>query len=127
MSLLTTRRKMLAFSIQQNPITITINRTEKVRQGGGFTETKTTLPPITVRIFQQRDNDIKVVSDTTGLKEKAFDFGLLADHAADIRDGPNTRDEFDVAGLGHFVVASVTKMLQGGGVVGYQVGLERAS
>lgn len=127
MSLLTTRRKMLAFSIQQNPTTIAINRTEKVRQGGGFSENKTALDPITVRIFQQRDNDIKVVSDMPGIKEKAFDFGLLADHAADIRDGPNTRDEFDVAGLGHFVVTSVTKLLQGGEVVGYQVDLEKVS
>ena len=118
---------MTAFSIAQNPTTITINRTEKVRQGGGFTETKTTLDPITVRIFQQRDNDIKVVSEMAGLKEKSFDFGLLADHTADIRDGPNTRDEFDVAGLGHFVVASVTRMLQSGEVVGYQVDLERES
>jgi len=127
MSLLTTRRKMLAFSIQQNPTTITINHTEKVRQGGGFTENKTTLDPITVRIFQQRDTDIKVVSDTAGIKEKMTDFGLLADHTADIRDGPNTRDEFDIDGLGRFVVASVTTMLQGGEVVGYQVDLERVS
>jgi len=127
MSLLTTRRKMLAFSIQQNPSIITISRTEKVRQGGGFTETKTTLTPITVRIFQQKDAGLTILSELAGTKGKADDFGLLADHNADIRDGPNSRDEFTVDGLGHFVVVSVTPMLQGGEVVGYQVGLERVS
>jgi len=118
---------MLAFSIQQNPATITISRTEKVRQGGGFTETKTTLTPITVRIFQQKDNNIKLISDMPGTKIQSADFGLLADHNADIRDGPNTRDEFDADGQGHFVVVNVTKLLQGGEVVGYQVDLERES
>lgn len=127
MSLLETRRRMLTFSIQQNPTTITINRTKKVRQGGGFAEVKTPLDPITVRIFQQKDNVVRVISDVSGLKEKVTDFGMLADHNADIRDGPNVRDEFDVPGLGHFVVASVTKMLQSGEVVGYQVDLERES
>lgn len=129
MSLLETRRRMLTFSIQQNPTTITINRTKKVRQGGGFAEVKTPLDPITVRIFQQKDYvvRVRVISDVSGLKEKVPDFGMLADHNADIRDGPNVRDEFDVPGLGHFVVASVTKMLQSGEVVGYQVDLERES
>lgn len=127
MSLLETRRKMLAFSIQQNPTTITINRTKKVRQGGGFAEVKTPLDPITVRIFQQKDYVVRVISDVSGLKEKVPDFGMLADHNADIRDGPNVRDEFDVPGLGHFVVANVTRMLQSGEVVGYQVDLERES
>lgn len=127
MSLLETRRRMLTFSIQQNPATITIHRTEKVRQGGGFAEVKTPLDPITVRIFQQKDNVVRVISDVSGLKEKVTDFGMLADHNADIRDGPNVRDEFDVPGLGHFVVVSVTKMLQSGEVVGYQVDLERES
>jgi hypothetical protein len=127
MSLLETRRRMLTFSIQQNPTTITINRTKKIRQGGGFAEVKTPLDPITVRIFQQKDYVVRVISDVSGLKEKVPDFGMLADHNADIRDGPNVRDEFDVPGLGHFVVASVTKMLQSGEVVGYQVDLERES
>lgn len=129
MSLLETRRRMLTFSIQQNPTTITINRTKKVRQGGGFAEVKTPLDPITVRIFQQKDYvvRVRVISDVSGLKEKVPDFGMLADHNADIRDGPNVRDEFDVPGLGHFVVANVTRMLQSGEVVGYQVDLERES
>lgn len=129
MSLLETRRRMLTFSIQQNPTTITINRTKKVRQGGGFAEVKTPLDPITVRIFQQKAHivRVRVISDVSGLKEKVTDFGMLADHNADIRDGPNVRDEFDVPGLGHFVVANVTRMLQSGEVVGYQVDLERES
>lgn len=129
MSLLETRRRMLTFSIQQNPTTITINRTKKIRQGGGFAEVKTPLDPITVRIFQQKDYvvRVRVISDVSGLKEKVPDFGMLADHNADIRDGPNVRDEFDVPGLGHFVVANVTRMLQSGEVVGYQVDLERES
>jgi hypothetical protein len=80
-----------------------------------------------VRIFQQNDYKAQVISETAGTKEKSSDFGLLADNNADIRDGPNTRDEFDVDGLGHFVVANVTPMLQGGEVVGYQVDLEKES
>lgn len=127
MSIVSLRRQMTAFSIAQNPTVITLNRTEKVRQGGGFTETKTTAGPFTVRIFQAKDVELDTVSELAGTKHQAADFGLLADYQADIKAGPNVTDEFDVPGLGHFVVRKVNPQMAKGEVVGYQATLERIS
>jgi hypothetical protein len=118
---------MTAFSIAQNPATITINRTTKTPQVGGFREEKSQAGPFTVRIFQAKDVELDTISQMSGIKQEAADFGLLADYQADIRAGPNVTDEFDVEGLGHFVVIKVTPQRQAGEIVGYQATLERMS
>jgi hypothetical protein len=125
MNMIALRRQMTAFSIAQNPTSITINRTTKTPQGGGLAEAKTTVGPFVVRIFQAKDVELDTVSQMAGTKHKAADFGLLADYQADIRAGPNVTDEFDVSELGHLIVRRVNPQVVNGEVVGYQAVLER--
>lgn len=119
------RRKMVNSAIEQNPTDITINRTVKIRTGGGFTEKKSQAGPFTVRIFQNREFILKEISQLSGTKQKFSDFGLLANYQTDIQDGPNVKDEFEVEGLGYFVVEKVNPQIVHGEIVGYQADLER--
>lgn len=125
MNMIAIRRQNIAFNISQNPATITIHRTEKVKDGGGFREVATTAGPFIVRIFQKREIIPKVSSETTGTKQTDTTFGLLADYLSDIRAGPNVKDGFSVDGLGSFVVKQVNQQIVQGQVVGFHVDLER--
>lgn len=123
----TKMRKNTLWSIDQNPVAITIKRTEKMETEGYFTETISQIGPLTVRIFPVGNGSNKVNTDLIGTKGIDTGWGLLADWQADLRAGPNVRDEVEVAGLGLFVVKAVQPQKIQGQVVGYQVDLERVS
>lgn len=126
MDLVAMRRDHIKWVIQQNPVTITIQRTTKARSGGGFTQAQSIVGPFTIRVFEQGTNRAaREVSAVAGTKGEDPGWGLLADYLADIQASPLVKDEFDVAGLGHFVVKAVAPQLALGQVVGYQVDLER--
>jgi len=108
----------------QNPIDITIQRTEKIRSGGGFSETISTLGPFAVRIYANESRIQRSESGLIGSQQKNF-WGLLADDQADIKAGSNVIDVFDVPGLGHFYVVNVYPQVVNGELVGYHVDLER--
>lgn len=114
--------------INENPVTVTINRTQQIAAGGGFSLVTSTVGPFTIRVFQQsnRASDVKV-SATIGEKHVDRSWGLLADHLADIQAGPRVKDEFDIPGLGHFVVDAVRPQRAFGQLVGYQADLEKVS
>ncbi len=120
------RRKNVSWTIGQNPVVITINRTEKVRSGGGFTENQSNLNPITVRIFTQKTQTPQTVSTLAGTKQIDKSWGLLADHLADIQDGPNVKDEFDCP-EGHFLIKAVYPQFVQGQLVAYQCDLEKVT
>jgi hypothetical protein len=127
MDMVSLRRQHVAWNIQQNPITITIRRTEKVDMGGYFDEVTSQHGPFTVRIFQEASRIPQEISTLAGTKQVDKSWGLLADYKADIQAGPNVKDEFDVPGLGHFRVVVVYQQVVQGQVVGYQADLERVS
>nr|BDD46412.1 hypothetical protein 1 [Bacillales bacterium] len=52
---------------------------------------------------------------------------MLADYQADICASPNCTDEFEVQGLGKFIVAAVYPQMSQGLIVGYQADLEKVS
>lgn len=116
-----------ARAITENPTQITVQRTEKVDMGGYFDEVVSQRGPFTVRIFQQRSGIPQDISTLAGTKQVDKSWGLLADYQADLRAGPNVKDEFDVPGLGHFVVIAVYPQKVQGQIVGYQADLERVS
>jgi hypothetical protein len=120
------RRKNVAFVINQNPTEIFINRTEKIKSGGGFEEKTTILNPITVRIFMQATRDPQIISSLPGTKQVDKKWGLLADYLADIKEGPNVRDEFD-APEGHFVVKAVSPQYVREQLVALQCDLEKVT
>ncbi len=127
MDIVALRRRHTSWSIQQNPVTITIQRTEKVDAGGYFDEVISSHGPFVVRIFQQRSSIPQDVATLAGTKQTDKAWSLLADYQADIQAGPNLKDEFDVVGLGHFLVVVVHPQTIQGELVGYQVDLEKVS
>lgn len=124
MDLVSLRRQHVAWTIQQNPVTITIQRTEKVEVGGSFDEVQSELGPYTVRIFPQGNRIPQEISTLAGTKQIDKGWGLLADYNADIKAGPNVLDEFDTP-AGHFLIKAVYPQYVQGQLVGYQVDLER--
>ncbi len=116
-----------ARAIAENPVQITVRRTEKVDMGGYFDEVTSQHGPFTVRIFQQGIRTPQTAATLAGTKQVDKGWGLLADYQADLRAGPNVKDEFDVPGLGHFLVVAVYPQVVQGQVVGYQVDLEKVS
>jgi hypothetical protein len=126
MDLVNLRRQNILWTIQQNPITITIQRTEKVDMGGYFDEVKSTKGPFIVRIFTEGNRVPVGVSTLAGTKQIDKGWGLLADYNADIKAGPNVLDEFDTP-AGHFIIKAVYPQYLQGELVGYQADLEKVS
>lgn len=127
MDIVTLRRQHTKWAIQQNPVKIIIQRTEKIEAGGGFEEKESEVGPFTVRIYQQGTLIPQEVSTLAGTKQVDRTWGMLMDHEADIKAGPNVLDEFEVAGIGKFQVLEVYPQVIKGELVGYQVVLEKVS
>lgn len=125
MDLVSIRRQNIAWSIEQNPVEIIVHRTEKLEVDGHFGDHKSILGPFTVRVFQKANRDPKDISTLAGTKEVGASWGLLADENADLKSGPNVKDEFVVEDLGSFTVVEVFPQIVNGRVIGYQADLER--
>jgi len=108
-------------------VTIIITRKEKVETEGRFAENTSQVGPFTVRVFQANDRDVKTDTHLVGTRMIDAGWGLLADWQADLRAGPNVRDEFELPGLGVFVVKAVYPQRVLGQVAGYQAELEKVS
>lgn len=127
MDLVSLRRQHILWTIQQNPVTITIQRTEKKDMGGYFGEAKSTHGPYTVRVFRKGYAFPKEVSTLAGTKQTDGGWGLVTDWNADIKASSNILDEFDVPDLGHFIIVAVYPQIVQGEIVGYQADLEKVS
>ena len=127
MDLVSLRRQHISWTIQQNPVEITIHRITKVDKGGYFEEIESEHGPYTVRIFQRGMQIPIEISTLGGTKQTDGGWGLLAGHEAEIKAGANALDEFEVDGLGKFQVLAVYPQIIQGQVVGYQADLEKVS
>ncbi len=127
MDLAALRRRHIIWAIQQNPTTITINRTEKIDAGGYFEETHTEIGPFTVRIYQYGTWVPQEVNTLAGTKQVDRTWGMLMDYEADVKAGSNVLDEFEVPGMGRFQVLEVYPQKVKGKIVDYQVALEKVS
>jgi hypothetical protein len=127
MDLVTLRRQHITWTIQQNPVEIIIQRTEKMDKGGYFEEIESEHGPYTVRIFQRGMQIPIKISTLGGTKQTDRGWGLLAGHEVEIKAGANVLDEFEVDGLGKFQVLAVYPQIIQGQVVGYQADLKKVS
>lgn len=118
------RRKHTAWSIEQNPSIITINRQQKIEKDGYFKDSHTELEPQKVRVFVSKSRTTQTITTLAGQKQIDRYYGLLADHEADIKADIHTTDEFSVDGM-TFEVKSVYPQRIAGELVGYQCELER--
>ncbi len=117
-------RRMIA----ENPVQVTISRTERVEQNGAFAEVKSQHGPYIVRLFQNlSQRSAREVTVTPGTKQTDARWGLAADESADLRAGPEVTDEFEVDGGGSFRITAVYPLMLAGSVYGYQAELERVS
>lgn len=120
-------RAMQQAKIQENPVQITITRTAKVRQGGGFAEGEPeAVGPLTVRVYQSNTRRNPQVGSLAGTQERQG-WGLMADHTADLKDGPLITDLFEVADIGRFTIKQVRPLKTLGAVYGYQAELEKVT
>jgi hypothetical protein len=113
--------------IAENPVEITIHRTEKIEKDGAFEEIENIVGPITVRVYQRSSGVApQEISALAGTKYVDARWGLVADHKADIQAGANVKDEFEAFGL-RFQVVAVYPQRAFGQVIGFQADLERVS
>ena len=124
MTTLEQRRTLKTWTINQNPTTITISRTEKVKDGGGFKEVKSSMGPLTIRIYPQKSSNQTEVSALAGTKQINAGWGMSADYLADVRAGTNVSDEFTAQNC-RFKIVAVNPELLNGAMVGYQCDLEK--
>ncbi|PIC59100.1 hypothetical protein CSV80_00830 [Sporosarcina sp. P12(2017)] len=119
------RRKHTQWSIDQNPVMITVNRREKVNMGGYMDEIQSTTGPFIVRVFTSGGSP-QEISTLAGQKQVDRHFSLLADYQTDIRAGTIVIDEFEAHGM-IFQVKAIYPQTVAGEIVGYQGELERVT
>lgn len=119
------RRKHTQWSIERNPVTITVNRREKVNMGGYMDEVESIAGPFIVRVFTSGGSPQEITT-LAGQKQVDRHFSLLADYQTDIRAGTLVTDEFEAQGM-MFQVKAIYPQTVAGKVVGYQGELERVT
>jgi hypothetical protein len=123
---LQTLRTTRVRGIEQNPVTVTIQRTEKLQQDGAWKKVDSTVGPLTVRIYSAGRGRRSVQSvDVPAVRQVDEAWGLHADWQADLRAGPNVTDEFDAPGHGRFRIKTVRPDTTSGQVYGYTAVLEK--
>lgn len=119
------RRQDIINSIEANPTEITIKvSTRKIVNGAWKTEDGTKT--LTVRIFQQKNPEVMVISDIKGTADTSKKYGMLADYKADLKDVSSENLTFNTA-YGHMEVLAIYPQVVKGEVCGYQCDLKRVS
>ncbi|AOY77195.1 hypothetical protein [Clostridium formicaceticum] len=119
------RKQDIINTIEENPTEITIGvSTRKIVDGAwSIDDSSRTL---TVRIFQQKNPEVSVISDTKGTADTSKKYGMLADHTADLTDLSEERIEFG-SPYGKMEVLAIYPQVVKGEVCGYQCELKRVS
>lgn len=123
MDLVQARRQATQWSINQNPTTITIKRTRYEEYKGARRKVEEYVGPLTVRIYQARRQIANEKTAEAG-SSMVIVWGMLAPYDADLMNGPNVRQEFEVEGLGTFRITRVKPQIINQQVVSKQAELE---
>lgn len=119
------RKQDIINTINENPIEITINTiARKVVDGAWKTEDETKT--LTVRIFQQKNPELAVISDIKGTADTTKKYGMLADHQANLNDVSEKKIVFDSV-YGKMEVLAIYPQIVKGEICGYQCDLKRVS
>lgn len=117
------RKKDILKTIELNPIKITIKNTEKIEKDGAFEEIEE-IKELTVRIYNQKQSEIKVYSDTKGTSHSTRKYGMLMDHTANIDVNSRKSIEFESI-YGRMKIVAIYPQISKGEICGYQCDLER--
>jgi len=121
------RSEHIKRTIDENPVSVTITRTTKVKDKGGFRQEQSTLGPYTVRVHQGSGGVAKTFDKVGGRKHEDAAWGLLAGPEADIRADELTLDTFEAPSIGKFEVTSVTPQVVKGTLCGLQAELKKVN
>ena len=123
MNLVEIRRQHTKWAIDQNPITITIERTIKTKKQGYIDDEKMSVGPFVVRLYTVGGAPLVQV-ETQG--ERMIDryYNMLMDYTAEPMANINTTDRFTVNDITYEIVAVWPQTIHGK-VVGYQCDVER--
>jgi len=118
------RVRDIAWAIEQNPVDVTIYRTQRVLSEGHYTETTMEVGTYRGRIFlNERNVPVKLI-DEGGRALRSVTWSMLCDAFVDVKAGANVVDVVDVPMLGKLKVVNVIPLSVQGEVVGYQVQLQ---
>lgn len=119
------RKQDIINTIKENPTEITISvSTRKIVDGAWSVDDSSKT--LTVRIFQQKNPEVSVISDIKGTADTSKKYGMLTDHTAGLTDLSEERIEFE-SPYGKMEVLAIYPQVVKGEVCGYQCELKRVS
>lgn len=119
------RKQDIINTIEENPTEITINVSiRKIVEGAWKVEDDT--KNLRVRIFQQKNPEIIMISDIKGTADTSKKYGMLADYKAGLKDVSAENLTFDTP-YGNMEVIAIYPQIIRGEICGYQCELKRVS
>lgn len=125
MDLYRIQKEAIRLTVQTNPISVTVRRTEYVPHEGGRKKETSEDGPFDILVYSKKATK-KKFSDTPGSKDVGDWVGLALDDAT-FKASSHVTEEFDVPDIGRFQVKSATPLTMGGKVTGYLLALELIS
>lgn len=119
------RKRDIINTISQNPVKITIDTNTRTVVNGAWKVEKGSKT-LTVRIFQQKNPEVSVISDIKGTADTTKKYGMLADYTADLTDVSEEKIVFSSI-YGKMEVLAIYPQIAKGEVCGYQCDLKRVS
>ena len=119
------RKQDIINSIEDNPTEITINVSTRRIVNGAWKVDKGDRT-LRVRIFQQKNPEVTVISDVKGTADTSKKYGMLADYLAELNDLSEEKIVF-ISPYGNMELLAVYPQIIKGEVCGYQCELKRVS
>lgn len=119
------RKQDIINSIEDNPTEITINVSTRRIVNGAWKVDKGDRT-LRVRIFQQKNPEVTVISDVKGTADTSKKYGMLADYLAELNDLSEEKIVF-TSPYGNMELLAVYPQIIKGEVCGYQCELKRVS
>lgn len=119
------RKQDILNTIIENSTEITVSLNTRTIVDGAWKVEKESKT-LTVRIFQQKNPEVSVISDIKGTADTTKKYGMLADHTAGLRDVSEEKISFDSI-YGKMEVLAIYPQIAKGEICGYQCDLKRVS
>lgn len=112
-------------TIEENPVNITIDISKRIIVDGAWKIVDDTKD-LRVRIFQQKNPEIQIISDIKGTADTTKKYGMLADNMAALKDVSEEKIIFK-SPYGDMEVLAIYPQIVKGTICGYQCDLKRVS
>lgn len=116
-------KKTILKGIKINPTNIEIKETIKVERDGAFEEIQE-IKNLTVVIYKEKSNDLKISSDKIGTSYSNKNYSMIADYNADLKSKSSIGSCFE-SKEGNMKILNVNPIVIKEVVCGYECSLER--